>query len=139
VQVDGTDLSQGGDNSQIQGVLEAIVTAISDNVASRSSGDSEKDSNSSTNDSDEDANAALEQASAAEVLESLRADIVRSLQVPICTSFSPHVGDSSSGVREHYTIWGLQGRSCCILLAHSQTCIAPCCLLNLIVLQGHLD
>lgn len=80
VQVDGTDLSQGGDNSQIQGVLEAIVTAISDNVASRSSGDSEKDSNSSTNDSDEDANAALEQASAAEVLESLRADIVRSLQ-----------------------------------------------------------
>lgn len=104
VQVDGTDVSQSGDNSQIQGVLEAIVTAISDNVASRSSSDSEKDSNSSTNgDSDENANAALEQASAAEVLESLRADIVRSLQ-----SFDDVKTDDTVAIGSASDISGIQ-------------------------------
>lgn len=85
--VDSSGMSEVGNSQQIEGVLGAIVSAISENMGDNttteddSSDEEAEDSEEEESEAEEETSGRMEGATAEEVLDSLRADILRQLGV----------------------------------------------------------
>lgn len=85
--VDSSGMAEVGDSQQIEGVLSAIVSAISENMSNTATSEADSSdeegerSDSEEEEEEQETSGALEGASAEEVLDSLRADIMRQLGV----------------------------------------------------------